>query len=224
MDVEELQETIIKLHKKLRQEIMARWNRSVTFDDELFDRWERAKFLGFGEGTSIYQDSLVVGDVKVGKNTWVGPFTILDGSGGLEIGDNCSISSGVHIYSHDTVKRRVSGGVHEIERGKTKVGSSCFIGPLSVIKKGVSIGDHSVIGALTFVNKDIPPYSIAVGVPCRIVGKVQKKGGKVRLIWDEEQTEKSEDIHKELEKLKRQIAIVQKRLSKLERGEKHKQK
>lgn len=221
MDVKELQKAIITLHKKLRREMMAKWNRSVTFEDELFDRWERAKFLGFDEGANIYQDSLVFGDVKVGKNTWIGPFTVLDGSGGLEIGDNCSISSGVHIYSHDAVKRRVSGGLHGIEREKTKIGNSCFIGPLSVIKKGISIGDHSVIGALTFVNKDIPPYSIAVGIPCRTVGKVKIKNGEAQLICDKEQSEEPKNIRKELKKLEKQIASIRERISKLESRSKY---
>ena len=62
------------------------YNRMLPFGDYLIDRWEKAKFLGFGEGTSIYDNVLVIGDVKVGKNTWIGPNVILDGSGGLEIG------------------------------------------------------------------------------------------------------------------------------------------
>ena len=54
---------------------------------------------------------LVIGDVKVGSHTWIGPNVILDGSGGgLEIGDYCSIDAGAQIYTHDTVMWAISGG------------------------------------------------------------------------------------------------------------------
>src|ERR1019366_8652869 len=92
---QELKELFI-LIKKLKSHFdlsfLKEINRSLPFADLLFDRWERAKMLGFGEGTSVYDSTHVFGDVQVGKNTWIGPFTILDGSGGLTIGDNCSIS------------------------------------------------------------------------------------------------------------------------------------
>jgi UDP-3-O-[3-hydroxymyristoyl] glucosamine N-acyltransferase len=73
--------------------LRSRLDRSPPFPEGLFDRWEHAKRLRFGEGTSIYNDSLVYGDVKVGENTWIDPYTLLDGSGGLSIGDYCSISA-----------------------------------------------------------------------------------------------------------------------------------
>ena len=89
---------------------LRKWNRCLPLGDYIVDRWEKASSLGFGEGTSVYDSSLVLGDVKVGKNTWIGPFTVLDGTGGLEIGDYCSVSAGVQIYSHDTVDWAVTRG------------------------------------------------------------------------------------------------------------------
>lgn len=187
MTKKELEKKLKELHAFLRKELMKKWKRSLPFEEELFDRWERAKYLKFGEGTSIYQLSYVYGDVKVGKNTWIGPLTILDGSGGLEIGDNCSISIGVQIYSHDTVKWVLSSGKHKYEYGKTKIGNCCCICPNSVIKKGVTIGGHSVIATGSFVNKDIPPYSIVAGVPAKVIGKVKVyKNGKVELVYPDE--------------------------------------
>jgi acetyltransferase-like isoleucine patch superfamily enzyme len=134
------------------------------------DRWEKAKELGFGEGTSVYDSSLILGDVKVGCHTWIGPFTVLDGSGGLFIGSNCSISAGVQIYSHDTVERSLSGGNAPIELAATKIGSNCYIGPNVIIAKGVIIGDRVVVGANSLVLTDIPSDSKAFGTPCRVVG------------------------------------------------------
>ncbi len=176
--------SLFALHKDLRNEIMGRWKRCLPFNEELFDRWERARFLKFGEGSNIYDTSLVIGDVKVGENTWIGPFTILDGSGGLTIGSNCSISSGVQIYSHDSVKWALSGGKEAYEYDPVEIGDYCYIGPLTVINKGSRIGHHCLIGANSLVNKPIPDYSIAFGSPCRIIGRVEVKDNKkINLVY-----------------------------------------
>jgi acetyltransferase-like isoleucine patch superfamily enzyme len=169
-----------ELYEGLRTEMRGKWNRDLPFEELLFDRWERAQKLGFGEDTSIYHNSYVFGDIRVGKNTWIGPFTILDGSGGLEIGSNCSISSGVQIYSHDTVMWALSEGKAEYERRPVRIGDCCYIGSKTVITKGVTIGNYTVIGALSLVNKDIPDNSIAMGAPVKIVGEVIiEKEGKI---------------------------------------------
>jgi len=94
-------------------------------------------------------------------------------SGGLVIGDFCSISSGVHIYTHDTVKWAVSGGKADYEYAPVKIGNCCYVGSQTVIASGVTIGDHCVIGACSFVNRDIAPYTVAFGVPCRPSGQVK---------------------------------------------------
>ncbi len=168
---EGLRRQIVDLWMRLQGEVDARWDRTLPFGDYFVDRWEKARRLGFGEGTSIYDSSLVLGDVKVGKGTWIGPFTVLDGSGGLSIGDHCSISAGVHLYTHDSVKRALSGGQRDIEREPTSIGSRCYIGPHTVVVMGVTIGDGCVIGANSLVLADIPAGSRAHGNPCQVVGK-----------------------------------------------------
>lgn len=145
-----------------------KYNRSLPFGDYFVDRWEKAKALGFGEGTSVYDNVLILGDVKVGKNCWIGPNVVLDGSGGLEIGDYVSISVGVQIYSHDSIKWALSGGKESYEHAKTIIGSNVYIGPNVIIQKGVKIGDKVVIGANSFVNKNIPSNSKAYGNPIKI--------------------------------------------------------
>ncbi len=177
-------EAILRLHLELRGEIKKRWRRALPFGDELFDRWERAKFLGFKKGASIYDSSLVLGRVTVGEDSWVGPFTVLDGRGGLRIGHHCSISSGVQIYSHDSVAWALTGGRAAEKRAATAVGDCTFIGPLSIISAGVRIGDHCVIGANSFVNQNIPAFSIAAGTPAKVIGRVHlNKDQTVRLVY-----------------------------------------
>jgi acetyltransferase-like isoleucine patch superfamily enzyme len=145
------------------------WNRSLPFADYFIDRWEKAKSLGFGDGSSIYDNSLVIGNVVVGSKTWIGPFCILDGSGGLKVGSNCSISAGVQIYTHDSVKWSISKGNDPYEINSVSIGDNTYIGPNAVITKGVKIGSHCVIGANSFVNKDIPSNTKAWGTPCEII-------------------------------------------------------
>jgi len=190
MNREELKEELLEMFRVLRDQRMREWKRALPVGDEISDRWEKAKYLGFGEGTSIYDSSLVIGDVKVGKNTWIGPFTILDGSGGLEIGDNCSIASGVQIYSHETVFWALSGGKMDYTRAKTIIGNCCYIGPNSIVNKGVKIGDHCLIGANSLVNIELDNYSIARGSPCKIIGKVKiDKKGQAKLLFDKDYKE-----------------------------------
>jgi len=185
IDTAELLEALRRLHEEQQADILAQWKRSVSFGDQVADRWSRARALGFGEGTSIYDSALVLGDVRVGARTWIGPHTVLDGSGGLVIGDTCSISAGVQIYSHDTVKWAVSGGIAPFERAPVTIGSHSYIGPMTIVTRGVTIGRHCVVGANSIVNKDLPDYAIAYGSTCRIVGRVViDEQGQVELRYD----------------------------------------
>jgi acetyltransferase-like isoleucine patch superfamily enzyme len=152
------------------------FDRSVPLADYVVDRWGRARAYGFGEGSSVYDSCLVLGDVTVGEHTWVGPFTVLDGSGGLSIGSHCAISAGVHLYTHDTVRRTVSGGNAPIEYGSTTIGDRVFVGPHVVVQRGVTIGSGAVIGAHSFVARDIPPGALAFGSPCRVRGDAPRWG------------------------------------------------
>jgi acetyltransferase-like isoleucine patch superfamily enzyme len=146
------------------------FNRRVSVGDLLTERDDNAAAYGFGEGTTMYDNVLVLGAVTVGRNTWIGPGCILDGSGGgLQIGDWCSISAGVQIYTHHTVKRSISLGAEPIEYAPTRIGSGVYIGPNAVIQMGVTVGDKAIIGAGSFVNRDVPMGVTTFGCPARIV-------------------------------------------------------
>lgn len=179
---------IQQLHLALRGGFRQQFDRSLPWSEELFDRWERASELEFGEGSSIYDLSFVFGPVKVGKHTWVGPFTMLDGTGGLEIGDYCMISTGVQIYTHDTVKWSLSAGKAPAERSPVTIEDCCYIGSQAVINRGVTIGHHSVVGAGAFVNRSLPPHSVAVGVPARVIGETQVDGDEVQIRYFKQDT------------------------------------
>lgn len=164
---------MIQLLKRLfinkRQKIRRKYNRVLPTNELFTDRWEKAKFLNFGSGTSIYDSSVVFGEVKVGENTWIGPFTVLDGTGTLKIGDNCSISTGVQLYTHDTVQWAISGGKAPYEYAPTIISDNCYIGPNSIISKGVHLGRGTIVGANSFVNKSFPAHSKIGGNPAKLL-------------------------------------------------------
>lgn len=165
-----LTKALKRIHQKLSLDLFEKWRRHVSWGDLFADRWETAKRYGFGEGTSCYDNVLILGEVKIGRHTWIGPNVILDGSGGLEVGDYCSISAGVQIYSHHTVEWSTSMGQAEYRYQPTRIGSGVYLGPQTVVQMGVTIGDLAVIGAMTMVNKDIPSKARAWGVPVKIQG------------------------------------------------------
>ncbi len=120
-----------------------------------------------------------VGDPEIGEGTWIGPFCLIDGSGGLHIGRGVDVSAGVHIYTHSSARRCVTARAVPIERQPVRVGDYTFIGANAVILMGVTIGDHCVIGAGAVVTTDIPDRSLALGVPAKVVGSVDPATGEV---------------------------------------------
>ena len=161
--------SIIRFIVAKRNIVKKRFNRVLPINELMTDRWEKASFLGFGKGSSIYDSSIVFGNVKVGEDTWIGPFTILDGTGDLIVGNNCSISAGVQIYTHDSVKWATSGGKESYEYDKVIIEDNCYIGPNTIIAKGITLGKGCIVGCNSFVNKSFPPNSKLAGSPALIL-------------------------------------------------------
>lgn len=109
--------------------------------------------------------------VKIGKNTMISLGAKIDvHRGEVIIGDNCLITSGVKILSHDGASRMIN--IDDFGNGRVIIGNNIFIGVNAVILKGVNIGDNSVIGAGTVVTRDVPPQSLVVGNPGKIIRKL----------------------------------------------------
>jgi acetyltransferase-like isoleucine patch superfamily enzyme len=167
----DLWQQLLDLRRTLRDATRARYGRVNPFNEDLFDWKEKGEFAG-GKDVTIYDSATLVGDVTIGDHTWIGPFCSLDGTGGLTIGSYCSISSGTHLMTHDTVKWALSGGRAAYEYAPIRVGDHCFLGVSSVVTRGVTIGDSCVVGAGAVVTSDLPALSIAAGVPARVIGRV----------------------------------------------------
>lgn len=119
----------------------------------------------------------ISGDPEIGEGTWIGAFTIVDGSGGLKIGSGCDVSSGVHIYTHSSMRRCVTGREYStVDRAPVTIGDNVFLGANAVVLMGVTIGDRAVVGAGAVVSKDVPAGAVVTGVPAKQVGTVLPDG------------------------------------------------
>lgn len=167
-----------------RNEMKRKFNRVLPTGELLFNRFEKAVYLSCGEETSIYDTSVIMGDVQIGSHVWIGPYTTLEGiNAKLCIGNYVTISAGVAIYTHDSTKHYLSPS-ESFSVGTVTIGDHTVIGTMSMIACNVSIADHCVIGAHSFVNKDIPAYSIAAGVPAKVIGRVLiNDEGKVEFLY-----------------------------------------
>ncbi len=112
--------------------------------------------------------SIVIGDsVHLGRNTYI------NGIGGVEIGRECLLGpnvqliSGNHIFDDPSVPIRLQG----TKREKIVIGDDVWLGMSAIVLPGVNIATGCVIGTGAVVTKDIPPYSIAIGVPAKVVRK-----------------------------------------------------
>lgn len=105
--------------------------------------------------------------VEIGENVHLFNTSIDFGHGFLvSIGNNVTLT-GVTVLAHDA-STQIPLGVSKV--GRVKIGSNVFVGAGSIVLPGVSIGDNCVIGAGSIVSKSIPPNSVAVGNPIRVVG------------------------------------------------------
>ena len=115
-------------------------------------------------------------NIRIGKNVSINEWVFIDGIGGVDIGDDCRIAHGTSILSEDHVFEDPDVLIRLQGRkvAPVHIGRDCWLGAGVRITRGVTIGEGSVIGAGSVVTKDIPPYSIAVGVPAKVIGSRKK--------------------------------------------------
>lgn len=103
--------------------------------------------------------------LQLGYKTDIGSFTYINAKNGVVIEEYVQIGSHCSIYSVSTIDNK---------EGKVILRKNCKIGSHSLIMPGITIGKNSIIGAFSFVNKDIPDNVIAYGIPVKIIGKIKK--------------------------------------------------
>jgi acetyltransferase-like isoleucine patch superfamily enzyme len=132
---------------------------------ERFKEWEHPGFddMGMTKWNWICQHH---DNLKLSKNTDIGAFTYINAKYGVEIQEGVQIGSHCSIYSWSTI---------DDKRGKVTIKRNAKVGAHSVIMPGVTIGESSVVGALSFVNKDIPDNATAFGIPAEVIGYLEQE-------------------------------------------------
>jgi len=90
----------------------------------------------------------------------------------VEILEGTVFGSGVYVTDHDHDYRdptRGYFGTGDLLASPVRIGPRAWIGERAIILKGVTIGEGAIVGAGALVNKDVPPYCIAVGVPAKVI-------------------------------------------------------
>lgn len=112
------------------------------------------------------------GYIEIGDRSSIGPHSCLSGRH-IKIGKYCMIAPYVGIFANDHIFTDPTRPI--VEQGNSYKGivieDDCWLGSGVKVLDGVTIGRGSVIGANAVVTKDIPPYSIAVGLPAKVIGK-----------------------------------------------------
>lgn len=113
------------------------------------------------------------GYINIGEGSYLGTGTMLFGHVGLEIGSNVLLAQSInltpysHIFDDEEKLIKVQGGHMQ----KVVIGNDVYVGMGTKIMYSGSIGKGSIIGCGSVVNKEIPPYSVAVGTPAKVIKK-----------------------------------------------------
>ena len=132
--------------------------------------WTKKIVTYCGENANIEKGAVFTPELSIGKNSGLGIRSEMNGK--VTIGDNVMMGPEVIVYT--TRHRHDRVDITMIEQGMdtplpVTIGNDVWIGRRVMIMPGVTIGDGCVIGAGAVVTKDIPPFSIAVGVPAVVV-------------------------------------------------------
>lgn len=112
--------------------------------------------------------------VRIGQNTMVSLGAKIDvRRGNVQIGDNCHITYGVVILSHDGAARQIDP--EDDGEGAVVIGDNVFVGVNAVVLKGVTIGDNSVVAAGAVVSADVPENVVVAGNPARIIREIKHR-------------------------------------------------
>jgi len=106
--------------------------------------------------------------LSIGAHTMIGMRVTLDARAGLTIGQNCNISDDVTIW---TAEHDIQSPDFAMTIAPVAIGDRAWICYRSIILAGADIEEGSVVATGAVVTKSVPPYSVAAGVPARVLGK-----------------------------------------------------
>lgn len=118
--------------------------------------------------------------LKIGKYSCIAWQTVIEGASYIEIGDRCFLGPGSKIlgstyeFQGYYTSQHLPEGTSAIHYGKVKICDDAYIGANSVVMPGVTIGEGALVGANSFVNRNLKPWGIYFGNPVKLVGMREK--------------------------------------------------
>lgn len=111
------------------------------------------------------------GSIRIAPRVWLGPYVVIYGHGGVEIGEQTLVSMHCTILSSNHAIPPMGTLIRDVpdELLPTKIGRDVWIGANAVILGGVTIGDGAVVAAGAVVTEDVEAGAIVAGVPARLV-------------------------------------------------------
>ena len=155
-----------------------------------------------GPGVKIMSGSFVTDDSSIGAYSYVGFNSLVcKAKVGryVSIADNVSIGAGEHgLGNISTSSVFYDGAYEELTTNAVSIGHDAWIGTASVIRRGVHIGIGAVVGANSFVNRDVSPYTIVAGSPAKVIGRRFSETDSMQLLtshwWDKSPEEARTEI------------------------------
>jgi acetyltransferase-like isoleucine patch superfamily enzyme len=117
----------------------------------------------------VYLRAGTEGRIVIGDRCAINSFAKFFGHGGITLGEDTQIGPGTLIT---TTGHDYRAGLETSFKAVT-IGRRVWVGANVTILPGVQVGDHAVIGAGSVVHRNIPPYSVAVGVPARVIRRIE---------------------------------------------------
>ena len=144
-------------YRNLRSRIVLLHFRLIYGDNFQFDK---GLYVRKGFTITIEEN----GHIQIGKNVFFNNFCSLNSLEEIVIGNNCIFGENVHIYDHNHiyVNSEIAINSQGFNKEKVVIGENCWIGSNVTILKGVTIGEHSVIGTGCLVYRDIEPNTIVI--------------------------------------------------------------
>lgn len=153
------------VHKKAKGAKIRRRTRMDVFPWNSFELGKNATIEDFCTVNNGSGDVIIADRVRIGiGSVLIGPVRMGKGSG---LGQHVFISG----FNHGYLDGNTNSSDQPLDIKPTEIGEAAHVGANSVILAGVTIGKHCQIGAGSVVTKDIPPYSVAVGNPARVIKK-----------------------------------------------------
>lgn len=115
------------------------------------------------------------GSIRLARRVWLGPYVVIYGHGGVEIGEQTLVSMHCTILSSNHAIPAIGTLIRDTpdELLPTKIGRDVWIGANAVILGGVTIGDGAVVAAGAVVSKNVETGAVVAGVPARLMRKRQ---------------------------------------------------